>query len=129
MWLNGVNVGDTPGPCSNGGTIVADGLTIGSNNNGGPTNIDSQLIGAIDAIRFSTVAPSATQICERAGLTGCSGGSAYRGCDELLAGSPKDFTTRWRAILTIERKGFEPSTYNLSARLPAPCADSGFAGL
>lgn len=71
MWLNGVNVGDTPGPCSNGGTIVADGLTIGSNNNGGPTNIDSQLIGAIDAIRFSTVAPSATQICERAGLTGC----------------------------------------------------------
>ncbi|MEO8549173.1 MAG: LamG-like jellyroll fold domain-containing protein, partial [Kofleriaceae bacterium] len=71
MWLNGVLVGDTPGPCTNGGAIVADGLTIGANNNGGPTNIDAQFVGVIDGIRLTTVAPSPAQICERAGLPRC----------------------------------------------------------
>jgi hypothetical protein len=71
MWLDGVVVGDTPGSCMNGGTIVGDGLTIGANNNGGSSGVDSQLVGAIDAIRFSTMAPTATQICERAGRPSC----------------------------------------------------------
>jgi hypothetical protein len=71
MWLDGVMVGDTPGPCTNGGAIVADGLTIGANNNGGPDGVDAQLVGAIDAIRFSTAAPTPAQICERAGLPNC----------------------------------------------------------
>lgn len=71
MWLDGVLIGDTPGPCTNGGTIVGDGLTIGANNNGGPNGVDAQLVGAIDAIRFTTVAPTKAQLCERAGLPSC----------------------------------------------------------
>ena len=71
MWLDGTMVGDTPGACSNGGTIVADGLVIGANNNGGPNGVSDMLIGAIDAIRMSTVAPTPQQICVTAGLDHC----------------------------------------------------------
>jgi hypothetical protein len=71
MYVDGVRVGDTPGACASGGALVADGLTIGSNNNGGPNGIDAQLLGAIDWIRLSTVAPTPDAICATAGKTGC----------------------------------------------------------
>ena len=53
MFVDGVKVGDTPGACSTGGGFVdPDGFTIGSNNNGGPTGVSDQLLGAIDGIRL-----------------------------------------------------------------------------
>ncbi|HSD86922.1 MAG TPA: LamG-like jellyroll fold domain-containing protein [Kofleriaceae bacterium] len=53
MYVNGVKVGDTAGACSGGGAFVdPDGFTIGSNNNGGPTGVNDQLLGAIDGIRL-----------------------------------------------------------------------------
>ena len=52
MVVNGSDLGAMPGPCASGGAFVTDGFTIGSNNNGGPTGIDSQLVGAIDGIRL-----------------------------------------------------------------------------
>lgn len=53
MYVDGAKIGDTAGACSNGGAFYTpDGFTIGSNNNGGPTGIDAQLLGAIDGIRL-----------------------------------------------------------------------------
>lgn len=53
MYVDGVMIGDTAGACAAGGAFsTPDGFTIGSNNNGGPTGIDSQLLGAIDGIRL-----------------------------------------------------------------------------
>jgi len=52
MYVDGVLIGDTAGPCASGGAFVADGLTIGSNNNGGPTGVNDWLVGAIDGVRL-----------------------------------------------------------------------------
>ena len=51
-YLDGVDLGDRPGNCGTAGALVADGLTIGSNNNGGPTGINDLWLGAIDGVRF-----------------------------------------------------------------------------
>jgi hypothetical protein len=53
MYVDGALIGDTAGACSSGGTIVADGLTIGSNNNGGAGQpVNDWLLGAIDGLRL-----------------------------------------------------------------------------
>ncbi len=53
MYVDGVNVGDTAAACASGGAIVADGFTIGSNNNGGSQNpVNDWLLGAIDGVRL-----------------------------------------------------------------------------
>lgn len=52
MHLDDTNLGARAGACDTGGALVADGLTIGANNNGGPTNINDQLIGTIDGVRY-----------------------------------------------------------------------------
>jgi hypothetical protein len=51
-YLDGVDLGDRPGNCATAGALVADGLTIGANNNGGATGVNDLWIGAIDGIRF-----------------------------------------------------------------------------
>lgn len=51
-YLDGVDLGDRPGNCATAGALVADGLTIGANNNGGPTGVNDLWIGAIDGVRF-----------------------------------------------------------------------------
>jgi len=71
FYLDGVNLGDRPGACGTAGALVADGLTIGSNNNGGPSGINDLWIGALDGVRFWDQAPTAQEICQRAGRTGC----------------------------------------------------------
>jgi hypothetical protein len=53
MYLDGMKIGETPmSGCSSGGSFVADGFTIGSNNNGGPLGVSEQLVGAIDGVRL-----------------------------------------------------------------------------
>jgi hypothetical protein len=51
-YLDGIDLGDRPGNCGTAGALVADGLTIGANNNGGPSGINDVWIGAIDGVRF-----------------------------------------------------------------------------
>jgi hypothetical protein len=53
LFVDGVKLGETANSnCSSGGEIVAAGMTIGSNNNGGPTGVDEWLIGAVDNVRL-----------------------------------------------------------------------------
>jgi hypothetical protein len=52
MVVDGTDLGPIAGSCASGGAFVADGFTIGSNNNGGATGADAQLVGAIDGIRL-----------------------------------------------------------------------------
>ena len=53
MYVDGTKIGDTAAACASGGTIVADGFTIGSNNNGGSGfPVTDWLLGAIDGIRL-----------------------------------------------------------------------------
>lgn len=52
MYVDGMLIGATPAACTAGGAIVTDGLTIGSNNAGGPTDNDAWLVGAIDGIKL-----------------------------------------------------------------------------
>lgn len=52
MYVDGVKVGDTPGACTGGGAFVADGFTIGANNNGGNVAVSDPLLGAIDGVRL-----------------------------------------------------------------------------
>ncbi len=53
MYVDGTKVGETAAPgCTSGGALVDAGLTIGSNNNGGPTGVDDWLVGAIDGVRL-----------------------------------------------------------------------------
>lgn len=53
MFVDGVMVGDTVADCAAGGAFVSpDGFVIGANNNGGPTGVNDQLLGAIDGIRL-----------------------------------------------------------------------------
>lgn len=71
VYLDGVSIGSQPQACTGGGSIVGDGLTIGSDNRADPTNIGERLEGAIDGVRLWSTALSATQVCQRAGRTGC----------------------------------------------------------
>lgn len=69
MYLDGTKVGETSAPgCTSGGAIVAAGLTIGSNNNGGPTGVDDWLVGAIDGVRLWDVALTAETVAANAQL-------------------------------------------------------------
>jgi hypothetical protein len=53
LYLDDVKIGETANAgCMNGGAIETGGLTIGSNNNGGPTGVDQWLIGAVDGVRM-----------------------------------------------------------------------------
>ena len=52
MYVDGTLVGDTPGPCATGGAIVADGFTIGSNNNGFGIAVSDWLLGAVAGVRL-----------------------------------------------------------------------------
>jgi hypothetical protein len=52
FYLDGVDLGDRPGNCATGGALDPAGITIGSNNNGGPGGVNDLLIGAIDGIRL-----------------------------------------------------------------------------
>lgn len=58
LYLDGTNLGDRSGNCDTGGSITSEGFTIGSNNNGGPTGVNEQLLGAIDGIRLYDQAPA-----------------------------------------------------------------------
>lgn len=71
LYLDGVDLGDRPGSCGTAGALVGDGLTIGSNNNGGPNGVNDLWIGALDGVRFWDQPPTAQQICQRAGRSGC----------------------------------------------------------
>ncbi len=53
LFLDDVKLGEVASSqCSSGGAFVAAGLTIGSNNNGGPTGNDEWLVGAVDTVRL-----------------------------------------------------------------------------
>ena len=52
MVLDGTDLGAMAGACASGGAFVADGFTIGANNNGAGAPVDAQLLGAIDGIRL-----------------------------------------------------------------------------
>jgi len=71
MYVDGVKIGETPGPCASGGGFVGDGFTIGSNNNGGPSGFDDWLVGAIDGVRLWNVPLTSTMICQTAGNPSC----------------------------------------------------------
>jgi Concanavalin A-like lectin/glucanases superfamily len=71
MYVDGVKIGETPGPCASGGAVVADGFTIGSNNNGGPSGFNDWLVGAIDGVRLWNVPLTSTTICQTAGKPSC----------------------------------------------------------
>ena len=71
MYVDGVKIGETPGPCASGGAFVGDGFTIGSNNNGGPSVFDDRLMGAIDGVRLWDVPLTSTMICQTAGNPSC----------------------------------------------------------
>ncbi|HEX5058810.1 MAG TPA: LamG-like jellyroll fold domain-containing protein [Kofleriaceae bacterium] len=53
IYLDGAKIGEqaTSG-CSSGGGFVSAGMTIGQNNNGGPTGADEWLVGAVDNVRL-----------------------------------------------------------------------------
>lgn len=67
MYLDGVQVGQTAGACASGGGFVADGFTIGANNNGGQANPSDLLIGALDGVRLWDVTLTPAQVCATAG--------------------------------------------------------------
>jgi hypothetical protein len=72
MYVDGTKVGETAAAgCTSGGALVDAGLTIGSNNNGGPTGVDDWLVGAIDGVRLWDVTLSPETVCATAGRTGC----------------------------------------------------------
>lgn len=71
MYVEGVKVGETPGPCASGGAFVTDGFTIGSNNTGSPSIFDDRLVGAIDGVRLWNVPLTSTTICQTAGKPSC----------------------------------------------------------
>jgi hypothetical protein len=54
VYLDGTKIGETAmSGCASGGAFVSpDGFTIGSNNNGGPTGVNEQVVGAIDGVRL-----------------------------------------------------------------------------
>lgn len=61
MVLDGTDLGPIAGACASGGAFVADGFTIGANNNGAGAAVDAQLLGAIDGIRlWDSAAPVAS---------------------------------------------------------------------
>jgi hypothetical protein len=67
MYVGGALVGQVNASgCTSGGAIVGAGLTIGSNNNGGPTGVNDWLIGAIDGVRLWDVTLSAETIAATA---------------------------------------------------------------
>jgi hypothetical protein len=70
MYVDGVNVGTTAGACGIGGAVVADGLTIGSNNNAAAP-VNDWLVGAIDGVRLWDTTLTATTVCQTAGKSGC----------------------------------------------------------
>jgi hypothetical protein len=67
MYLDGAVVGATPGACGSGGAFVADGFTIGANNNGGAANPTDWLIGEFDGVRLWDVTLTPAQVCATAG--------------------------------------------------------------
>lgn len=72
MYVDGTKVGETSAAgCTSGGALVDAGLTIGSNNNGGPTGVNDWLVGAIDGVRLWDVTLPAETVCATAGRTGC----------------------------------------------------------
>jgi hypothetical protein len=66
LYLDGVSLGGKPGDCSSAGALVADGLTIGSDNLGGPSVFQEQLDGAIDGIRLWSAPRTASQVMDAA---------------------------------------------------------------
>ena len=67
MYLDGAQIGQTAGTCGSGGGFVADGFTIGANNNGGEANPTELLLGAIDGVRLWDVTLTPAQVCATAG--------------------------------------------------------------
>lgn len=67
MYVDGVKIGETAAAnCASGGALVSAGLTIGSNNNGGPTGVNDWLVGAIDGVRLWDVTLSADTVAATA---------------------------------------------------------------
>lgn len=66
LYLDGTSLGAMPGDCGSAGALVADGLTIGSDNTGNPAIIGDRLAGAIDGIRLWSVARTASEIAAAA---------------------------------------------------------------
>jgi hypothetical protein len=69
LYVDGVKIGEPAASCASGGEVVSAGLTIGSNNNGGPTGVNDWLVGAVDGVRLwdvtlteQTVAAHARQL-------------------------------------------------------------------
>jgi hypothetical protein len=61
VYLDGAKIGETAtSGCASGGAFVSDGLTIGQNNNGGPSGANEWLVGAIDGVRLWDVAVPAS---------------------------------------------------------------------
>jgi concanavalin A-like lectin/glucanase superfamily protein len=71
IYVDGQFVASANGDCSTGGAFVADGFTIGANNNGAGNAVNDWLVGAIDGIRLWTQPLSAEDICKTAGRPGC----------------------------------------------------------
>ncbi|MDX2091979.1 MAG: LamG domain-containing protein [Kofleriaceae bacterium] len=71
VYLDGVSIGSLAAACTGGGSIVGDAFTIGSDNRADPQNIGERIEGAIDGVRLWSTPLSATQVCQRAGRTGC----------------------------------------------------------
>ncbi len=55
MYLDGTKIGEVAGNCGTAGALVADGLTIGSDNAGGNLTFPDRLAGAIDRVRLWAV--------------------------------------------------------------------------
>jgi hypothetical protein len=67
MYVGGAPVGQVNASgCTSGGAIASAGLTIGSNNNGGPAGVNDWLIGAVDGVRLWDVTLSAETIAATA---------------------------------------------------------------
>jgi hypothetical protein len=67
IYVDGAKIGETAAAsCTSGGALVSAGLTIGSNNNGGPTGVNDWLVGAIDGVRLWDVALTAEMIAASA---------------------------------------------------------------
>lgn len=53
VFVDGAKIGETPNAmCASGGAIVSSGMTIGANNNGGPSGVDEWVVGAVDGVRL-----------------------------------------------------------------------------
>lgn len=69
MYVDGTMVGETSAAgCASGGAFTAAGMTIGSNNNGGPTNVNDWLVGAIDGVRLWDVTLPAETVAAHAAM-------------------------------------------------------------